>query len=72
MSGPAKDACHDARLPLAFRDWCGDFTHFPRELAEAALAHTLDSKTETAYRRSSALAKRSRVDGRMGLVLHVR
>jgi integrase len=41
-----------------FRDWAGDCTSFPREVAEAALAHTLDSKTEAAYRRSSALAKR--------------
>jgi integrase len=41
-----------------FRDWAGDCTQFPREVAEAALAHTLDSKTEAAYRRSSALAKR--------------
>jgi integrase len=41
-----------------FRDWAGDCTHFPREVAEAALAHTLDSKTEAAYRRSTALAKR--------------
>jgi integrase len=41
-----------------FRDWVGDCTHFPRELAEMALAHALDDETEAAYRRSSALAKR--------------
>jgi integrase len=40
-----------------FRDWAGDATHFPREVIEAALAHTL-GKVEAAYRRSSALAKR--------------
>jgi integrase len=41
-----------------FRDWAGDCTHFPREVAEMALAHALDDETEAAYRRSSALAKR--------------
>jgi integrase len=42
----------------AFRDWAGDETHFPRELAEAALAHTVGDKAEQAYRRSDALEKR--------------
>jgi integrase len=42
----------------AFRDWCGDETSFPREVAEAALAHAIGDKTELAYRRSDALAKR--------------
>jgi integrase len=42
----------------AFRDWAGDQTNFPREVAEAALAHSLRDKTEAAYRRSDALEKR--------------
>jgi integrase len=42
----------------AFRDWCGNETHFPRELAEAALAHRIGDATEAAYRRSDALEKR--------------
>jgi len=42
----------------SFRDWCGNETHFPREIAEAALAHAVGDKTEQAYRRSDALAKR--------------
>lgn len=42
----------------AFRDWAGDQTSFPREVAEAALAHTVGDATERAYRRSDALAKR--------------
>lgn len=42
----------------AFRDWCGERTHFPRELAEAALAHTVGDATERAYRRGDALEKR--------------
>jgi integrase len=42
----------------SFRDWCGDCTHYPREVAEAALAHTLGDQTEAAYRRGKALEKR--------------
>ncbi len=42
----------------AFRDWCGDATHFPREVAEAALAHVIGDKAEQAYRRGDALSKR--------------
>jgi integrase len=42
----------------AFRDWCGERTHFPRELAEAALAHVVGDATERAYRRGDALDKR--------------
>lgn len=45
-------------LRSTFRDWCGDKTEFPRDVAEAALAHTLSDKTEAAYRRGSALDKR--------------
>jgi len=41
-----------------FRDWCGDRTSFPREIAEAALAHSVGSAVELAYRRSDALEKR--------------
>lgn len=44
-----------------FRDWAGDHTAFPREVAEAALAHTVGDKAEQAYRRSDALAKRSKL-----------
>lgn len=41
-----------------FRDWAGDRTNYPKELAEAALAHTLENKVEAAYRRSDALERR--------------
>lgn len=44
-----------------FRDWAGDATDFPREVAEAALAHTVGDATERAYRRSDALEKRRRL-----------
>jgi hypothetical protein len=42
----------------AFRDWAGDETQFPREVAEAALAHAVGDETERAYRRGDALMKR--------------
>jgi integrase len=42
----------------SFRDWCGDATSFPREVAEAALAHAVGNATELAYRRSDALERR--------------
>lgn len=45
-------------LRSSFRDWAGDATHHPRDVIEAALAHTLKDKTEAAYRRSDALDKR--------------
>ncbi|MFS8115197.1 integrase arm-type DNA-binding domain-containing protein [Rhizobium jaguaris] len=44
----------------SFRDWAGDETHFPREIAEAALAHTLQG-VEAAYRRGTALGKRRKL-----------
>lgn len=48
-----------------FRDWVGDATNHPADLAEIALAHVLENKTEAAYRRGDALQKR-RLDGRLG------
>ena len=43
----------------SFRDWCGNKTSFPREIAESALAHRAGDATEQAYRRGDALQKRS-------------
>lgn len=42
----------------AFRDWAGEQTNYPRDVAEAALAHTVGDKTELAYRRGTAIEKR--------------
>jgi integrase len=42
----------------SFRDWAGDCTHFPREICEQALAHTIGNKAEVAYRRGTALERR--------------
>lgn len=45
----------------SFRDWSGNETAFPREVAEAALAHVVGDQTERAYRRSDALEKRRKL-----------
>jgi integrase len=44
-----------------FRDWCAEATNYPRELAEAALAHTVKDKVEAAYQRGDLLEKRRRL-----------
>ena len=44
-----------------FRDWCADSTAFPREIAEAALAHAIKDKTEAAYLRTDVFDKRRRL-----------
>ena len=42
----------------AFRDWAGNETAYPRDLAETALSHVIGDKAEQAYRRSDALERR--------------
>lgn len=44
----------------SFRDWAADQTSFPREVAEQALAHTLQG-VEAAYRRSDLFEKRRKL-----------
>ena len=44
-----------------FRDWAAERTNYPRELAEMALAHTIENKVEAAYRRGDLLAKRAQM-----------
>lgn len=41
-----------------FRDWAAERTDFPREVAEMALAHTIQNKVEAAYRRGDLFEKR--------------
>lgn len=41
-----------------FRDWAGETTGFPREVIEAALAHSIKDKAEAAYARSDLFDKR--------------
>jgi integrase len=44
-----------------FRDWAAERTNFPRDVAEAALAHTESDKTEAAYKRTDFFDKRRRL-----------
>jgi len=53
------DTVHGFRS--SFRDWVGEETAFPREVAEAALAHTVGDEVERAYRRGDALEKRRKL-----------
>ena len=41
-----------------FRDWCGEMTNAPREVAEAALGHKVGNVVEQAYARSDLFEKR--------------
>jgi integrase len=45
----------------SFRDWAAEHTNFSREVAEAALAHTVGDKVEAAYRRGDLFDKRRRL-----------
>jgi integrase len=44
-----------------FRDWCLERTNYPREIAELALAHLNQDKTERAYARGDALDHRRKL-----------
>ncbi|UUX48919.1 integrase arm-type DNA-binding domain-containing protein [Nisaea acidiphila] len=45
-------------LRSTFRDWCSEYDHAEREVAEAALAHALGDKVERAYARSDMFDRR--------------
>jgi integrase len=44
-----------------FSDWCSERTSFAAEVREMALAHTIESKVEAAYRRGDLFEKRRRL-----------
>lgn len=44
-----------------FRDWAAEATEYPGELAEIALAHTVGTTVENAYRRSDLFERRRRL-----------
>ncbi|SMD06381.1 Integrase [Fulvimarina manganoxydans] len=60
-AAPDDAGCTLHGLRSAFRDWCGEETDTPREIAEAALAHNVGNAVELAYRRGDALEKRSKL-----------
>jgi integrase len=45
----------------SFRDWAAERTNFSPEVAELALAHSVGSKVERAYRRSDLFERRRRL-----------
>ena len=45
----------------SFRDWAAERTNTPREVVEAALAHTVQNPTEAAYARSDLFEHRRRL-----------
>jgi integrase len=50
----------------SFRDWAAERTAFPREIAEMALAHSVGSQVEQAYRRSDLIDLRRRLMNEWG------
>jgi integrase len=44
-----------------FRDWTGEVTNHPADIAEAALAHTLGDKVREAYQRGDLFLKRRKL-----------
>lgn len=45
----------------SFRDWTGEITSYPRDVAEMALAHAIENKVEAAYRRGDLFEKRRKM-----------
>ena len=54
----SRSSLSDAAFRSSFRDWAGETTTFPRDVAEMCLAHAVGDMTERAYRRGDALLKR--------------
>ena len=42
----------------SFSDWAAERTNYPRHVVESALAHTIENKSEAAYRRGDLFQKR--------------
>jgi integrase len=57
----ARDIASVHGFRSTFRDWAAERTSFPRELAEMALAHSVGSDVEQAYRRTDLFDKRRRL-----------
>lgn len=57
-------------LRSTFRDWTAEHTEYPRDMAEIALAHTVGSEVERAYRRGDMLEKRRALMADWSAFLH--
>nr|WP_156901432.1 site-specific integrase [Nisaea denitrificans] len=53
-------------LRSTFRDWCSEYAHAERGVAEAALAHAFGDKVERAYARSDMFDRRRELMKRWG------
>lgn len=42
----------------SFREWAGEVSTFPHDVAKMTLAHTIENKVEPAYRRGDLFEKR--------------
>ena len=66
-------SCHPpngaAGFRSSFRDWAAEETDHPREVVEAALAHTVRNPVEAAYARSDLFERRRRLMGDWGAYL---
>ena len=51
----------------SFRDWAAERTNYPREVVEAALAHTVQNPTEATYARSDLFERRRRLMDELGV-----
>ncbi|MHA6641837.1 hypothetical protein [Mesorhizobium sp. A623] len=61
FTGAAGCTVHGFRS--SFRDWAGEETSHPREIAEWSLGHKVGGEVERAYRRGDALEKRRQLMG---------
>jgi len=59
VAGAGDATVHGMRS--TFRDWCAEATNFPREIAEAALAHSNRDKVEAAYLRGDHFEQRRKL-----------
>ena len=61
LRGPRLDVDVPHGFRSSFRDWAAEQTNTPREVIEAALAHTVRNQTEAAYARSDLFERRRRL-----------
>ena len=64
LSGLVRDAGVDSTVHgfrSSFRQWAAERTNIPREVAELALAHVNQDKTESAYQRSDLIEQRRKL-----------
>ena len=55
----ARGPCVPHGFRSSFRDWSGEVSSFPRDVAEMALAHVVENKVEAAYRRGGSVRQTS-------------